>query len=145
MTTVCSLLFFCLLACFVFNYPSRLHLFYPYRGNKILFPVFSLSMCIAYLLEHAQLLPVMVHTRQSCESQLICILDVYTHMLGPLLAVFGSLSTDTWCVTSSLPKDRDLILKWWLNPSSVTTALLLNCPNQGASRLRGPIRASQGW
>lgn len=39
-------------------------------------------MCIAYLLEHAQLLPVMVHTRQSWESQLICILDVYTHMLG---------------------------------------------------------------
>jgi len=50
-------------------------------------------MCIAYLLEHAQLLPVMVHTRQSWESQLICILDVYTHMLGFSYSFFGFVFT----------------------------------------------------
>lgn len=80
-TTVCS--FFVLL--FACLFVLRLHLFHPYLGNKILFLVFSLIIGIVYLLYHVQLLPMMVHTHQSWESQLICIFDVYTHMLGSSL------------------------------------------------------------
>lgn len=45
---VCLFVYVCLFVCF--DYPSRLCLFYPYPGNKILFQVFSLILCIVHLL-----------------------------------------------------------------------------------------------